>query len=632
MRYSYCMDHLYRLLLLLLYLFAGNAVSFSQQVDPELKGNIGTSRRDSVPDGTMPLDTAVPVSYVLINNEKKLYVEYDSTTWKTFNGDPLGFGMAHLGNLGSAYRSLTLIADQPIGFSTGWLQFENYYPHEETFKYYDQVIPVTKVRYDQAGREDTYIDFVFGKSFAKGTSVSLSYKRINQVGEFAHQHQKDTGLGIGIWHHAPSGTYDAFYNLISSTVLAEENGGVSEPDSIGRPNNPDNSLATFIMNGMTTQKHRTFLTKQIFHLAQDTSSIGIDFWLKAKLETGLYKYVDEKAADDAAYYDSIYLVDDRGIRQYTYTIQNEESVGVSLPWNSVHSRVEGSLRYSGTRLEQEPVIQKINEFFFDASGDFHWIEPLTLGGLVSLGLGQAEGTFSLKAFGDLQVGPLGHLEGHWFAQSRKPYLVESRLYIDQVLIYNNDFHNPFSTEIGVDWKKEKLGFSAGVKWLVFDNYIYFDSVAVPQQLSGSFSSRQFYISKGLELKWMGAKASWIWQPATRKEMALPDHMVNASLFGRLRVFDNRAVILPGVDFTYYSTYAGLSYYPVNGVYHLTGKDPIPDYVRWDVGIGLNINFIKAYFRMEDIAGLFKNRALYQADFYPHYRAYFRFGLTAEFFN
>ena len=90
--------------------------------------------------------------------------------------------------------------------------------------------------------------------------------------------------------------------------------------------------------------------------------------------------------------------------------------------------------------------------------------------------------------------------------------------------------------------------------------------------------------------------------------------------------------MPGLDFSYYSEYAGTSYFPVNGVYHLTDRDPIPDYFRIDAGLGLNVNFIKAYFRMEDIGGLFKDRALYQADFYPHYRGYFRFGLTAEFFN
>jgi len=626
------MPTIYRLFFQLLCLAIYLPCSFAQQLEKDTKGNIGSSRTDTVPAGIMPLDTAVPVSYVLISNEEKIIVQEDSVEWKTFNGDPLGFGYAHLGNLGSAYRPLNLMSEQPIGFSTGWLQYERYYPHEETFKYYNQEIPVAKIRYDQASREDTHIDLEFGKSFANGTSLSLRYQRTNQLGEFAHQHQKDTGLGIGVWHHSRNGKYDAFYNLISSTILAEENGGIVEPDSIGKRFNPDEGLATYIRDGLTTHKHRIFLTKQIFHLAADTVSVGIDVWIKAKFESGLYKYVDKSAASDTIYYDPIFLVDDRGIRQYTYTAKNEESVGISLPWKAAHSRVEGSLRYSGIRLEQEPSVQKINEVYFDASGDFHWVEPLTLSGVLSVGLGQAEGTFSFKALGDLQLGFLGHLEGHWFAQSRKPYLVESTLYVNQLLIYQNDYKNPFSTEIGLNWKNEKQDWNAGIKWLVYDNYIYFDSVPVPHQIAGSFSIKQFVVSKGFDFNWIGGKGTWSWQPDIKKELALPEHLVYANLFGRIRIFDKKVMIMPGIDLTYYSAYPGVSYFPVNGVYHLTDRDPIPDYVRVDAGFGLNINFIKAYFRMEDVAGLFKDRALYQADFYPHFRGYFRFGLTAEFFN
>src|SRR5436190_645380 len=83
------------------------------------------------------------------------------------------------------------------------------------------------------------------------------------------------------------------------------------------------------------------------------------------------------------------------------------------------------------------------------------------------------------------LGILGHLEGHWFTQTRKPYVVESRLYVNQELIYKTDFKNPFSTEIGVDWKHEKQEFVVGMKWLVYDNYIYFDSFSLPRQISGS---------------------------------------------------------------------------------------------------------------------------------------------------
>lgn len=621
-----------RLFILSLLLTTVVPLTFSQQHVRDSLGIVGKAEQDSVPQGIMPLDTAAPVSYVLISNDKKIYVVEDSVVWKTFNGDPIGFGYAHLGNLGSAYRPLTLSSEQPIGFSTGWLQYENYYPHEETFRYYNQDIPVAKIRYDQASREDTYIDLQFGKRFSNGTSLSLSYRRSNQLGEFAHQHQKDTGLGIGIWHNSLNGKYDAFYNLISSSILAEENGGIVEPDSIGTKLNPDEGLATFISGGMTTHKHRIFLTKQIFHLSADTASVGIDFWLKAKFESGLYKYVDESAAADTGYYDPIFQVDDRGIRQYTFTQKNEESVGISFPWEAARSRIEASIRYSGTKLEQEPLVNHINEFFFDASGEFHWVEPLTLGGLISVGLGQAEGTFSVKAFGDLQLGILGHLIGHWYAQSRHPYLVESSLFIDQLPVYSFDYKNPFASEIGVNWKNEKQEFNAGIKWLVYDNYIYFDSIPLPRQLSGSFSQKQFYIAKGFDLKYFGGKGAWTWQPDTRREMLLPENMISASLFGRVRLFNKRLMVMPGFDFTYYSEYAGSSYFPVNGVYHLTNQEPIPDYFRVDAALGLNINFIKAYFRMEDIGGLFEDRALYQSDFYPHYRAYFRFGLTVEFFN
>ena len=164
------MNPVYRFCLFALLLVTGIPCAFSQLTNPDLKGTIGKAETDSVPPGIMPLDTAVPVKYVLIGNEKRIYTEEDSVTWKTFNGDPLVFGLAHLGNLGSAYRSLELNSDQPIGFSTGWLQFENYFPHEETFKYFVQQTPVAKIRYDQAGREDTHIALEFGKRFENGTS------------------------------------------------------------------------------------------------------------------------------------------------------------------------------------------------------------------------------------------------------------------------------------------------------------------------------------------------------------------------------------------------------------------------------------------------------------------------------
>jgi len=597
---------------------------------------IGTTRQDSVPDGLMPLDTSVPMTYVLIQDPDKKYSFADTFSWEDIKHFPLQMEDAHLGNYGSATRSMTPSASSPIGFSTGWFQYEPYYVHEESFRYYNQDVPVSKIKYSQAGQEDTYLDIDFGRSFANGFNLSIAYRRINQVGEFDHQRQKDTGFSVGIWHDAPSGRYDAYYNYLNNSAITQENGGVSEPDSIGTDNFPDATIPIYLtsndMTGITTHKHRTFLTKQILHLTSDSSRFGIDVWMKEEFSASIYKYADEDAAKATDYYGPVYLFDDRGIRQYTYEKENQLSVGTSLPWRKAHSTLHSSLRYRSILLQQEPTERHINELYVDLAGEFNWIKPLNISGQLSLGLGQADGAFSFHAEADLATGVAGHIVGDWSIMSRNPYMVESQLYVNQQLIYQVSLRNPFTNEIGVawDWKEQQL--QTGVKWLVFDNYIYFDSTTFPVQVEGSFSLKRFFISKQFDYKWIGLKGSLFWQPDPPVKLAIPSLGYTASLFGRINIFNKKVELMPGVDVTYHDGFDGFTYFPVNGSYHFTGGPSIPDYFRIDAGLGLQIKFLKVFARIEDFVGLFKDRVLYEADYYPHYRGYFRIGAEAGFFN
>ena len=604
------------------------------QTDPEQK--LGSSRTDSIPEGSMPLDTPVPMTYILINNPETPVIFHDTFIWEDNRHIPFGSFDAHLGNYGSASRSMAPVGSRMIGARTGWFQYEPTFIQEETFRYYNQDVPVAKIKYSQATQEDTYLTLDFGRSFARGLNLSIEYNRINQVGEFAHQRQKNTGFSIGLWHDAPSGRYDAFYNYLNNSAVAQENGGISAPELIGEDNLPDANvpiyLTTNLNTAITTHKHRTFMTKQIIHLLPDTNSIGMDIWVKGSFGTGLFKYEDEDASLAADYYGNDFYKDPRGIRQYTFVSKNEWSAGLALPWKAAHSTISGAIRYRGLRIEQEPMERKVNELYVDARGDFQWVKPLVLFGDLSLGLGQAEGAFTFKVGADLQTGLLGQLSGYWSATSRQPYLIESTMYSTQELVYDFSFQNPLTNDIGVTWKWEKQLLEAGIKWLVFDHYIYFDSSRFPVQLDQSISLRRIYVSKALDYTSFGLKGSAFWQPDPATELALPEWWFTASAYGRIPVFDKKLMLMPGIDVAYNGGFTGISYFPVNGVYHLTGGDPIPEAFRIDLGLNLKINFIKAFFRLEDVVGLFKDRVLYQADFYPHYRGYFRFGFEAGFFN
>ena len=600
------------------------------------QGTIGSSAiRDTTPSEVLPLDTPVAMTYVLIADPDKNYVFNDTFLWNDNRHHPLQFHQSHLGNYGSPARTFTPTVNLKNGFSTGWDQYDFYFIHPDSFRYYHQRVPVAKIKYSQAGQDDNYITLDFGRSFVRGLSLSIAYDKINQLGEYMHQRQTNTSLGVGVWHNGVSGKYDAFYNYISNAVVGEENGGIATPDSIGLDIFPDPQLPVFIHAGVTTHKHRYFSTKQIFHLVSDSADFGIDLWLQGHFATGLFKYVDAAVSSDPlteVYYGEEFFNDPRGVRQYTFQKEYQIEAGAALPWRAARSTIQSSLRYRTLELQQEPLERRINEMYLDASAQFRWVEPLELKGYLSLGLGQAAGTFAFKAEGSLNTGVLGRFEGHWTAMSRKPYMIESSLFVNQQPVYAFDFANPFSTEIGVGWNWEKQQLKAGIQWLVFDNFIYYDSNRKPVQLNESFSLRRFSASKTFDIKWMGVKGNIIWQPDAKEELAIPDLLYQASIYGRLRMFRKKATIMPGIDFIYHNGFRNVSYFPVTGRFHLANETMIPEYFRIDAALGVHINFLKMFIRFEDLVGLWDTRVLYEADFYPHYHGYMRIGVEAGFFN
>jgi hypothetical protein len=598
------------------------------------QGTIGSSViQDTLDSGILPLDTPVVMKYVLMGNPEIVHVQRDSFTWKDTKFDPLRFDQAFLGNLGSPVRSLAPSLSSVIGYSSGWDQYDPYYMSADSFRYYHQDIPVAKVKYSQGNKDNTFVKLDFGRKFAKGLSLSLSYDRMNQLGVFNHQHQKNTSFCIGVWHHSPSGRYDAFYNFLSNAAVGEENGGIDSIELYGNSLFTNAGLPVNVLHGLTTHKHRSFLTKQILHLLPDSTGLGFDLWLQANYSTGLYKYVDEDVDLSIDYYTTDYFFDQRGIRQFTFEKENQLSAGISLPWSAAKSTIQTSLRYRSISVEQEPGKRKITELFWEASGDFQWIKALQLKGRMSLGLGQASGSFLFRAEGILNSVLVGKFSGYWSIMGRNPYLVESSLFVNQQLIYQSDLRDPLTNDIGVAWIWDKQNLNAGINWLVFDNYIYFNEQHQPAQLSNSFSLRRFFVNKIFDFNWFGLKGNLIWQPSPKRELAIPEFLYTAGLYGRIKIFNKKVTLMPGLDFTFHDGYTGVSYFPVNGRYFLTNEDAIPDYMRIDAALGLKIRFLKIFARMDNIKGLWdKKSAIYQAAYYPHFPAFFRIGIEAGFFN
>ena len=128
-------------------------------------------------------------------------------------------------------------------------------------------------------------------------------------------------------------------------------------------------------------------------------------------------------------------------------------------------------------------------------------------------------------------------------------MVESALYVNQQLVYQTDFLNPFTSEIGVTWdlrNKSCRPVSSG--WCLTIIFISIQLLFLNKWMV-LFRCVVFSFPKEFDFKKIGLKGSIFWQPDSPEELAVPELWYSASLYGRIKIFDRKVVLMPGIDIT-----------------------------------------------------------------------------------
>src|SRR5690606_20362900 len=128
----------------------------------------------------------------------------------------------------------------------------------------------------------------------------------------------------------------------------------------------------------------------------------------------------------------------------------------------------------------------------------------------------------LNAEGVLNTKVIGEFSGNWKIQNRRASMIESAVFINEIPVYRNDLKNPFTQEISVWWGWKKQSLKGGVEWLLFNNYIYFDSLRMSQQVEQLISLQRFSVRKNFDFRVIGLGGSAIWQPNPDARLAIPD--------------------------------------------------------------------------------------------------------------
>ncbi len=594
-----------------------------------------------------------------------------------------------LGNLGSAWKSNIYFGTYDKKYSD--FDFDNQFmPYSYTKynqRFYHSVTPYFDLHWttSQRVRNENQLSALYTQNINKKWNVGLRYHLIASDGQYPHSLIKDHSLNPFFSYNGEK--YSAYFAFMRNKFRSEESGGIN--DSI--TNDPtfaqalidEASSVYFNRSIFFSQEYKFGFTKKI---VIDDSTTETSFRELGRINHVLtidknYRIYNEVHSLNE-YYDSIANFDDVTTRDSVIMRRMENSLywtfkEIKRPNFKGRLTVGGSLeslKWTNTGLH--PEIDSINR----RTQDTVWISRDTTfynenynnvklyGGIdartkmfvfsanASYYLGDVLGTSNkVNNFeGNLLISKsimLGKKKSDIYFKLRvgnySPTIFQQR-YSSNHYIWKNKFKNVGKTDLRIGLKIPITRTKAEFAYGLANNYIYYDSLVMPQQYTErafslmSFRLHQNFVigkhSKVGRLKILNKIVYQLAPTDIQHVIRLPEVSVYHSSFYEMDYFLKVKKLSINVQFgydVYYSTaYKSLGYSPAVGQFYNSSYGRISgDYPIVNAFINARIKTVLIFFRYENIVNHFsENKFYFLLDRYPINTPDFRFGVSWRFKN
>ena len=201
---------------------------------------------------------------------------------------------------------------------------------------------------------------------------------------------------------------------------------------------------------------------------------------------------------------------------------------------------------------------------------------------------------------------------------------------------------PTPTKMGLTYKNEKWLIETGVNIAFLDNFIYFNTLALPQQETSTFDIYSVFIKKDFVLWKIHFNNNLVYQAIENdRVLSLPE----INYYGTLYIddilfnwkwiskdFNNVLRIQLGIDVFYNSSYYGYAFMPSLEQFYLQKEKLIGDYPIISAFANIKLQNTRIFLKYENINPLYFDKNPFTALHYPLSEASFKFGLSWSFYN
>lgn len=580
--------------------------------------------------------------YFTQNNWNK-YVSEDTSILHIQKFNPVrnqDIPFAYLSNLGAPYYNRLFSFDRELGFDLGRHSIDLYQNHIDNLKYYRTNAPFTEIFYLLGTKGEQWIQFHHTQNISPRLNIALGFDKPIATGYYLRERKSYSNADLTVSWRTKGDRYKVYLGFIFNELDNEENGGIAVDslfDGYAGPRNlaeiyRDNAITEWwSFQGQLTHTYDFGKTEEQW--IDDTTMVknfNPTTQLMHRFGAANFGYNFKDATMDNAYYPIIYsdadtLKDVSDVDGF-YNFISLGNLHLFEP-DSITLLYEFSITQQSYNLTDNS--GSYNKNFLIPAAEMHLniLDGFYLTGKIGMdvihsdisvnaSINKKSETFTSGIFASYKKITPDWMQQHYFGFAYR---------------WDNSFKDIGSINFGVYADVPKLFSAFTVNYSIFDNYIFYDSTALPFQETKAFQSIQFQLKQHFKFGYFYLDNFFQIQLLSDFKKNFPVYASNHSFYFMHNLFKSALIIQTGVDVWYASDYYGYGYNIVNGQFYLQDNTKLDFTPVVDVFINFDIKALRFFLKFDNLSMGFFDRGYYEAPRYPMQDRTFKIGINWQLY-
>jgi hypothetical protein len=549
--------------------------------------------------------------------------------------------LVDLGNVGTASRNLFFTPRQDIGAQLGMRAYDPYAIQQDEVQYIDTKSQYTDLTYRSGGKKTTLGRFGYSQNVNPRFNFGIRGQRLTsnkQYGTYGVASEALLGQNWTFLLHSHYFSKDKKYLILAHyrhlNQKVREQGGVIPDEAVG-----GDGIYAYDGLARASDDANSWERRHVFHIYQQYKLVnGFQVFAQTDYQSIINRYTDkaiQRGISNGLYPASRY--DSSNTRQDIFYKLFDNKVGIKGTFSGFNYRAYVRQRFYGMRSNsQEP-----NTAGFLTTS---YRTGLKLENIVGLWLSYylKDSTQHLTAEGEHLLGRdfrlKGELDTKWAKVGYQTIFTSPDLITQNYIGNHFDWQNNFkltgtNTIYGsLPLKTKNILLTPEAQFHVVNNYVYYDTAAIPRQLGSAFTIVRIGTTANIQLnRWNISGMAYYTTNSNSNVVRMPKYFASGQITYDF-TYSKVLFIQVGVSAMYRSSYFADAYMPITQQFHIQNSFEIDQYTVADLFANVRIKRIRLAFKMAHVNQGFGVPGYFQTPGYLGLKRAFSFGVNWPLFD